>query len=438
MAEEKTSEQDDVVTLKIMEPTEDNPNTQKNSKDKSKRVKKTKSTNSITRSNVKTGTQNKVLVLGIALCVIAVILFAASAILHFTNQGTTETLKRPYVSEARALFDVTDLHTPNFEKYTYISTEGLDNPTISDVVLGDIYYDGDGVSQAYCDAKATVVYRNAYVSATSNLKMKLAYDANDGTWHDDGVVVESQTVEPTGSANIDALKSTIIAQLGAREGEAGVAARLSDASIDTKSALSKNGGTIEFVLTKEETTEENKEVSSADITSSSASVSASDSSSDTSKTSSTATVTSSQTYEALVTTTSKLELSVTETLAWQSGEGWVAQITEVGELKEIVISKMATPLASSSTDSNQTPTKQLTCSSGDTVQITGTVSTSGSKIILDAGELIKVDLSGNSVNTRYFELESPPETLTSGQAYTVQGKINTTGDSQYPISITLS
>jgi hypothetical protein len=371
------------------------------------------------------------LAVGVVLCLVAIVVICGVLAYNFFAPATHDEVKRPYVSDATTMVSASNAYRPDFSKYAYIKTDGLDAANVYDVSVGDVYYEGENDAYAYCDVNAKASYRNDYISATCEFVMRLAYDAETDAWVDDDLVSCVQTVEPVAGPDMDALCNDVLAALGARESDAGLASRMSGASVENVGTLGKSGGTMEFVLTKEVARDASS--SSAVSTSTSSSASAFKSA----KTSSRFTV---------------LELTVDESLAWTESEGWVATITQVGEVTETTPSVASASSASSSSSSSSAdateddagsasdlvPTKQLVCSAGDAVQIEGSVMKGDKGWMFKANDVIKVVIDEQDIVVQYFALSGKTTSLTDGSAKTVIGKISLTSDDSMPLDIAIS
>lgn len=352
---------------------------------------------------------NGLLVVGIIVCVLAAAVLAF-AIYYLTNHADGPKVDAPSSSTVEEAYAQANISSPALDGYGYISTEGLDDPQISNVQIGEVSSNGSGdARKTSCSTTALATFQNDSVRVEQTVQMPFTYNASSSAWEagKPSVQSSSERVTPTGPVNIEAVQEALPELLKAHDEN--IATQYEGAEIAATADVTVNGGEITFALSKD-----------------------------------------------------GQQTDVNMSVMWDSSKGWVPTINWVGA-----------PPAGSGDDqddqsadgdqngegqdggsegeggNDQNPANEggstnnggdmlLTCATGDLVEVPGVIEYRDNRVLLRSDYTIRVVLDGRTYVTNYFELTANTFVVTNGAHVSVIGEISATGTlPQAPLMISL-
>lgn len=356
--------------------------------------------------------RNGLLVVGIIVCILAAAVLAVALFYLMNRPADKIDVPAPSESAVEEAFEEANINSPTLTNYAYIDTEGLDDPQISDIHVGEVTQNGTGDSQKIsCSTTAQVIFQNSSVNVEQTVQMPFTYNTKNSEW-DAGkpsVQSSSEKVTPTGPADIAAIQEALPELLKAYDEN--IAAQYEGAEIAASGDLNETGGEITFALAKD----------NADGT--------------------------------------HIQTDVNVGVVWDSNKGWVPTINYVGDAPAgdqpangDQGQDQQDPNASGDQNQNagnpsgdavQNPSGDqndmyLPCSTGDLVEVPGVIEYRDNRVLLRSDYTIRVVLDGRTYITTYFELTANTFVVTNGAHVSVIGEISATGTlPQAPLMISL-
>lgn len=271
---------------------------------------------------------------------------------------------------------------PNYEELKYISeTDGGSPTAVENVEVGRVVSaTGEGATYA-CEAKADVSFENGSVGSTSKMRIKYTYNVLMNSWVPGNIEIESSNYHPNGAPNMDKIQDDIMNLMAQYDEDSATAMEGCDISRDGD--VGADGGEVTFTCYKAG--------AGSDVNYS-----------------------SSYAYSH-ASTNGKYDLVKTlkVRVKWSETEGWKASIVWMGTQGDYA----------TKTSSNQTATQQLTCTSGSTVQLTGTFS--GSTLTLS--QVTEFTIDGNKITTSAVTVTGNTGAIQTGTVVYVTGVISSDG-----------
>ncbi len=350
---------------------------------------------------------NGLLVVGIIVCVIAAAVLAF-AIYYLTNHADEPKVDAPSSAVVEEAFAQANISSPALDSYSYIDTEGLDDPEISSVQVGEVTSNGTGDAQKIsCSTTAQATFQNDSVRVEQTVQMPFTYNKSSSTWEAGKPSAQSSSehVSPTGPVDIEALQEALPELLKAHDEN--VAAQYEGAEIAATADVTVNGGEITFALSKADANGAN------------------------------------------------MQTDVNVSVVWDNSKGWVPTINWVGQPPadesgegegegegDQNSSSSASTEANGGNGNAQNPPSDgemlLNCSTGDLVEVPGVIEYRDNRVLLRSDYTIRVVLDGRTYITNYFELTANTFVVTNGAHVSVIGEISATGTlPQAPLMISL-
>ncbi len=336
--------------------------------------------------------KSKLLILGIILCVVALLTLAATfAIFYFHLFDQEEPApEAPSASQVETAYEGAEVDAPDLSTFKYIDTENLTGPKISDYRAGNVTSEGETF---YCEGLANATYENDALSVQVPLSMRMQYNEDSSSWMRGTVREGTLNAKPKVPADIDEIVSNFPAILKSKDPN--LATQFEGCQITPEASLTTEGGTANFTLTK-------------DI--------------------------DGQTKTCTVKTT----------VSWNGERGWVVTIASIEGLDN----NQTPPAEQKPTENpdannggnngsggssgggttNLQPTMLLVCYSGDLVEVPGTVQIqSDGRVLLRTDDVIRVEFDNRVYITTYFELTGTGGFI-YGQHILAKGAISATGN----------
>lgn len=356
---------------------------------------------------------SKLLVIGIILCVIALVALAAILYLVFARPfATVNAPEPPQISEIETIFQDSKIDTPKLEGFMYIKTEGLTGPELSEYKVGNITEDSSAKGSFNCNGEAKAAFQNDYVNAIVPLTVKLTHAAESTSWVPGGVDEGSPEVSPTGPADAEGMQANI--QNILKGYDADIANQFVDCEVKPEASLSTQGGTVVFNLSKTVGEETKTCAVNTDVTWGNTG------------------------WDVTVTGVTGLEAPAEETPAEPEPS------TE--EPEEPTATEPSNSGSSSGSNSSSgggstelRPTMLLECWSGDLVRVPGTIQVqSNGSVLLRTDDVIRVVFDNMTYITTYFEIVGSGS-FQNGQHVIIDGAISATGSNPIaPLVINLN
>ena len=323
--------------------------------------------------------------IGIAIVVVACMAALAVVAVNTAFKAIDSSLSQKQVtslSERTAQSNLTAAlsEPPDLSGFSYIDTSNLIGPRVENIVVGEIMNPGpDSDSDAPTrDVSASAAYRNASIEVSVPVVQHYSFDENSSSWIVEGTDLGSPLVSPLRGLSNSAIEAALPELL--RAYDSSVADQFEECSISVLSYADETGGTATATLSK---TEKNKSY------------------------------------------TCDVDLSI----SWLAALGWQVSITSVGEVKQ------------DDATSTANATMSMTCATGDTVELSGTIESADGVIVLKTSQTISVMLDGKGYTTNQFCLTSADgeREVSLGASVTLQGTISASGTtSEAPLSISVT
>lgn len=346
---------------------------------------------------------SKLLIAGIIILILALVALAVAMLFVFKPFGLFEeeiTAEAPSIGQVENMIKASDFEEKMLGHFQFVNTEGIQDPTFKNTKVGQVTRSNTGNKDITCEATSDVELHNNSITATTTLTMQMTYDKGSSAWKAGDVQTGNVTGKPEGPADIEAIQKDILSLL--RSYDSSIAAQFANSEITNESALTKDGGTAAFTLTKTDAT-------------------------------------SGETKTCTVNTE----------LEWNDSRGWQVKIASVDGLEapeepteEPSGEQPADDSGSQNNGSAQTPstgggsggsgsssgqpTMLLVCYSGDLVQVPGVIEFDGSRVLLKTDHIIRVEFDNRVYITTYFELTGNGG-WHRGEHTTVIGEISATG-----------
>lgn len=344
--------------------------------------------------------KNKLLIVGIIVCAIAIALLIA-ALIYVSNQPaatttptqTTPNVEAPASSEVEKAYQDAKIDPPNLSSYSYINEEGLSDPKISDIIIGEVAAgESNGKQTVTCNTNATATFENDSVRVVEPLNMRFTYGESDKKWTAGQIQTSNPAIEPIGPADIEAIQKDMPNLL--KEYDADIASRFEGCEYAAAGDLTNTGGTLTFTLKKQV---ENGE---------------------------------------------PLQCDVNVDVEWKNNKGWDANISSISDPSGKVTYPSSNSSSSSSDNSNSGNSSNtasntgansgnaallLVCNTGDLVEVPGITLFQNDQVLLKTDETIRVELDGQDYTVNYFQLTADSFRIVNGQHVAAIGEISATG-----------
>ncbi|WP_172135134.1 hypothetical protein [Adlercreutzia sp. ZJ473] len=323
----------------------------------------------------------------IAVLVVACMAALAWVAVNVAFKAVDSSLQKKQVtslSERTALTNLSASLTtaPDLTGFAYVDTANLIGPRIENIVVGEVVEGKPGTDEeATRTVSASANYRNSSIEVVVPVTQPYAFDNDESTWVAGEVTLGQPVVSPLRAPSTAAIEAALPELLRAHD--ASLADRFAECSVYVSSNMDEKGGTATATLSK---TEKNKLV------------------------------------------TCDVNLSAT----WSASTGWQLAVTSAG--------KVTTSEANASNDPG-TATMSLECTSGELVELTGTIESIDGVIVLRTDETIYVSIDGKGVTTNRFCLTSASDDreVSIDARVTLQGTISAGGSiSQAPVTIAVT
>ncbi len=352
--------------------------------------------------------RNGLLVFGIIVCILAaIVLVVALVYVNLRQQTEPLNVNAPSTATIQAAFDSSDLTPANLSSYSYIDTEGLDDPELTDVKAGSVNY-GEGRQSATCDATAKAKWENDSVSVEQTVQVPFTYNTSTNTWDVGRATAQSagEKVAPTGPADLEKVQAALPSLLSDYDPE--IASLFPDPEVVATADLDKDGGQITFAVDQAGENEEDQHT----------------------------------------------QTDVTVGLVWEDGKGWAATILGVGEIQGPAQpaegddanaaagaeggAEGNTAQSGATTDGGDGAQMLLRRFTGELVEVPGIIEYRDNRVLLRSDYTIRVILDGRTYLAQYFELTANTFVVTNGAHVSVVGEISATGAlEQAPLMIDL-
>lgn len=316
---------------------------------------------------------------GIAVALIVVLLFAAVGAgvywFFFANksepvvsldrgQRVTLTLTR-----AQQVLEGLGMEAPDLSQFRYVPTDNLVGPKFENVAVGDVVEqrDGDAVT-ATRQVTADALFRNKGILLTVPVTITFAYDEAGETWREGDLELGAMTAQPLSAPNAATIVEDLDALLAAYDPAVGTL--FAGSAAKTSSRLTSEGGTITVAMAKDES------VAEPDA--------------------------EGKEHQLIKHHNCTAQIVVT----WSDTEGWVAKVDRLND--EVTVEDVTAPQPDDGDDQNAEgggetgpigqeggrPEYGLKCSTGDLVELGGTVTGSAGALTFKPDGGLRLTLDG--------------------------------------------
>lgn len=318
---------------------------------------------------------------GIAVALIVVLLFAAAGgaayWFFFANksepvvsldrgQRVTLTLTR-----AQQVLEGLGMEAPDLGQFRYVPTDNLVGPKFENVAVGDVVEqrDGDAVT-ATRQVTADALFRNKGILLTVPVTITFAYDEAGETWREGDLELGAMTAQPLSAPNAATIVEDLDALLAAYDPAVGTL--FAGSAAKTSSRLTSEGGTITVAMAKDES------VAEPDA--------------------------EGKEHQLIKHHNCTAQIVVT----WSDTEGWVAKVDRLND--EVTVEDVTAPQPDDGDDQNAEgegggetgpigqeggrPEYGLKCSTGDLVELGGTVTGSAGALTFKPDGGLRLTLDG--------------------------------------------
>lgn len=304
--------------------------------------------------------------------------------------GVSNAPDPPSDSIAKTAFEKAE--APKYDNLKYIKDKSKGSSKVENIHVGRVVRStSSGQGSFICETKADVTFTNSSVEAVAKMRAPLNYNSLLKSWSSGSVEFESVNYKPVAAADVDAIQKDIFEILKAYDESS--ATKMEGAEVTREGTLDKNGGELTFTLTKKGQG-----------------------------------VDANQSNSTQNTTNGKRDLVKTlkVRVAWSDIEGWSAKVTWEGTKGEV---------QEFNDDNNDNedlePTKQLTCTTGDYIDLSGTVS--GNSLKTD--DVIKFTLDGESIVAQNITLQDAASKYPDGMYASIIGKISKSSDGEIVLTV---
>lgn len=198
---------------------------------------------------------------GIAVALVVVLLFAAAAggAYWFFLAGKSEpavSLDRGQrvtltLTRAQQVLEGLSMEAPDLAQFRYVPTDNLVGPKFENVAVGDVVEqkEGDKVV-ATREVTADALFRNKGILLTVPVKLAFAYDEAGETWREGDLELGDMTAQPLSAPNATLIVEDLDALLAAYDPAVGTL--FAGVAPKTSSRLTTEGGAITVALAKDE------------------------------------------------------------------------------------------------------------------------------------------------------------------------------------------
>lgn len=351
---------------------------------------------------------SKLLVIGIILCVIALLALAAILFVVFAKPfSSVDAPEPPKVSDVETVFKDSKIEPPDLNGYMYIKTEGLSNPELSDFKTGNVTEDAAAKGTFNCNGEAKAAFQNDFVNAIVPLTVKMTHASESTSWVPGGIDEGAPDVSPTGPADVEAMQGNIQNILKGYDQE--IANQFVNCEVKPEASLNTQGGTVAFNLSKANGDEVKTCAVNADVT------------------------WGDNGWNVKVTGVTGLEPPAEEAPAEPAPE----ETQEPAPPADTSNNDQASSNNSGSTELR--PTMLLECWTGDLVRVPGTIQVQpNGSVLLRTDDVIRVVFNNMTYITTYFEIMGSGS-FVNGQHVIVDGAISATGSNPIaPLVINLN
>ena len=304
------------------------------------------------------------------LCVIFTLL--AYQIITFLNIGGAIAAPEP-PAQQNAQNDFLSANAPKYDELKYISDTTSGTPSVEDVQVGRVTTStGEGSSVFACDATAIVKFSNSSINSVSKMRLKYTYNSLLKKWEPGAFTIESTNYSANGAPDANQIQEDALTLM--KNYDENSANAMEGCSITRQGDLTKDGGELTFTCTKKGGgSEVSKNVSNWQDWM------------------------NNQTnghYDLVKTMKVRVE--------WSEVDGWGANVTWLGTVGESISdaeeeeeNKDKDEDEEKKNEEEELPGQELTCSSGQTVELRGTLS--GNTLTLL--EKTRFTIDGNEIIT---------------------------------------
>ena len=326
------------------------------------------------------------------LAIIAVAFLAYVAYLIVINMNANGLVQSPDGPQSTQIqTDFQKSAKPQYDTMKYLSDTTAGTPSVENIEVGRVVTNSGEVQVGYsCDVTADVKFSNSSINSTSKMRMKYSYNSLMRTWEAGEISVEQSNYRPNSGPDMQKIQDDAINLLSAYDES--VASTISGATTTREGDISKDGGEVTLTLTKK-----GAGSNGADL---------------------------------VKTMTTKVE--------WSELSGWVASVSRVqtkgvGVESEVERKKQEeeerkrleeeAKKKEEEEKNLQQATMELTCDSGDFVQLTGTIE--GTTLTT---EMTKYLIGGTQLTTNTVTLTGDTSAVSGMSAATISGYITISGD----------
>jgi hypothetical protein len=317
-----------------------------------------------------------------AFAIVVLAWFCYNMAINMNVGGLVQAPEGPTESQVQTAFKKAT--APGYDKMKYLSDTTSGTPTVENVEVGKVVTNTGEVSVGYsCEATADVKFSNASLNSTSKMRVKFSYNSLLHTWEAGEISTERSNYRPNSGPDLGKVQSDAINLLNSYDSDA--ATKMKDATITREGSISKDGGTVTIIFTKE------------------------------------GAGTTTYNYYYGYSTTTDLVKTMDVRVEWSEISGWVASVTWLRTEGEGLEDTTSTDESNStSSTSNETATKELSCSSGSYVRLSGTVSGT----TLTTTESTKYTIDGEEITTKEITLTGNTSNITNQSSDTISGYIS--------------
>ena len=282
-------------------------------------------------------------------------------------------------STAQAQGDFKKATAPGYSTMKYLSDTSSGTPTVENVEIGRVVSKTGEVSVGYsCEVTADVKFSNSSINSTSKMRMKYSYNSLLHTWESGEITTEQSNYHPNSGPDLNKLQDDALNILSEYDSNAG--SKMKGCSITREGEISKDGGETTFTLTKT-----GAGANGADLVK-----------------------------------------QMKTRVMWSEVSGWVAGATWVSTTGAGVGDDENQSTDDQETKTEEVATQELECTSGELVQLSGSISgttlttTNMTKYVIDGSEYKTKDvvLLGNTSS-----LSDSASTQITGNLSIVENKV---------------
>lgn len=312
------------------------------------------------------------------LAIIAIVFIGYLAYVIAININTGGVAQAPEgPQEAQVVTDFQKSAKPNYDALKYISDTSAGTPSVENIQVGRVVTNSSEISVSYSvEVTADVKFTNSSINSTSKMRMKYAYNSLLHTWESGEITSEQSNYRPNSGPDMQKIQDDAINLLSAYDESS--ASTMSGATSSRKGDISKEGGEMTLILTK----------------------------------------------NGAGTNGTNLVKTMTTKVEWSELTGWVASVLRVTTTNATLESEEAKKKEDEEAkkkeeEEEQQATMELSCNSGDYVQLTGTIS--GTTL---STEMTRYAIDGQEVKTNSIALTGNLSAINGMTSATINGYIS--------------